>query len=174
DMSGYVVGINRRGIQGQSLNFAIPIDTAREVITEILRTATPDYKGHVDRSDLGVDLKPLQDLETFYDIDINRGVLINSVDRGSPAAKAGVKPQDILLTLNGNPTNVRFPEELSAVRKMIATLPIGSDVTMQIKRGRDTLTLSTKTEKLQSAVGEEKELKVWGMSVRDVTRAYAN
>ncbi len=173
DMTGKVVGINTRG-GGQNLNFAVPIDAAKEVVAEILATAGPDKKGRVERSDLGVEFKPLQDLETFYDIDINRGVLINSVDRGSVAAEAGVRTQDILLEVNGKPTNVRFPEEIAPVRRMIADLPIGADVTMTIKRGKETISLAAKTQKLEGAVGEEKELKDWGLSVRDVTRTYAN
>lgn len=174
DLSGKVVGINTRGIQGQSLNFAIPINTANQVVAEILKTATPEKKGRVDRSDLGIDLKPLQDLESFYDIDINKGVLINSVDRGSPAATSGVKTQDILLAIKGKPINVRFPEEIAAVRKMIADLPIGEEVTLSIRRGKETMELTAKTQKLEGAVGEEREMKVWGVSVRDVTRTYAN
>jgi serine protease Do len=174
DMRGKVVGINTRGIQGQALNFAIPINTAKTVISEILRTATADHKGHVDRADIGIDLKPLQDLETFYEIDINKGVLINSVDHGSPAAAAGVKVQDILLEINDKPVNVRFPEEIAKARKMIADLNIGSDVALTIRRGKQTLHLTAKTQKLEGAVGEERELKAWGLSVRDVTRTYAN
>jgi serine protease Do len=174
DLNAKVVGINTRGIQGQGLNFAIPIDTAKDVIEEILASATPERKGRVERSDLGIDLKPLQDLETFYDIDINKGVLVNSVDRGSPAAKAGVKTQDILLELNGKPLNVRFPEEVPPARKMIADLPVGTEVTLTLKRGRDNLTLTAKTQKLEGAVGEEREFKGWGLSVRDVTSTYAN
>jgi serine protease Do len=174
DLNGRVVGINTRGIQGQSLNFAIPISTAREVATQILRNASLDKKGRVERADLGIDLKPLQDLESFYDLDINQGVLINSVDRGSPAAKAGVKTQDILIDLNGQPTNARFPEEIAPVRKMIADLPIDKDVKLTIRRGKETLELTARTQKLEGAVGEERELKVWGLSVRDVTRTYAN
>src|SRR5207248_5449742 len=112
--------------------------------------------------------------ETFFDIDINKGVLANSVDRNSPAEKAGVKAQDILLELNGKPTNARFPEEIAPSRKMIADLPIGSEVTMSIKRGKEILHLTTKTQKLQGAIGEEKEFKVWGLSVRDMTPTYAN
>ena len=108
DMNGTVIGINTRG-GGQNLNFAIPIDTAKPVIGAILQTATADRKGRVDRSDLGIDFKPLQDLESFYDIDINEGVLVNGVDKASPAENAGVKSQDILISLNGHPTNVRFP-----------------------------------------------------------------
>src|SRR5205085_10205891 len=127
DMTGKVVGINTRG-GGQNLNFAVPIDTAKEVVAKILASAGPDKKGRVERSDLGIEFKPLQDLETFYDIDINRGVLVNSVDRNSAAEKAGVRSQDILLDVNNAPVNVRFPEELAAARKMIADLPLGSEV----------------------------------------------
>ena len=173
DMTGKVVGINTRG-GGQNLNFAVPIDTAKEVVAKILASSGPDKKGRVERSDLGIDLKPLQDLETYFGIDINKGVLINSVDRGSPAEKAEVKTQDILLELNGKPTNVRFPEEVAAVRKMIADLPIGTDVTLKLKRGEQAVTVTAQTQKLEGAVGQEKELKTWGVSVRDVTRTYAN
>ena len=173
DMTGKVVGINTRG-GGQNLNFAVPIDTAKEVIAKILDTAGPDKKGRVDRSDLGIDFKPMQDLETFFSVDIDKGVLVNSVDRNSPAEKAGVKPQDILLQVNDNPTNVRFPEELAPTRKMISDLPIGTEISLTLKRGKEMLHLTAKTEKLQGAVGEEKEFKIWGLSVRDMTRAYAN
>jgi len=173
DMTGRVVGINTRG-GGQNLNFAVPVDTAKYVVDAILKSATPDKKGRVDRADLGIDLKPLQDLENFYNIDINKGVLINSVDRNGPAMKAGVKTQDILLEINGKPVNVRFPEQLAPANKLIADLPIGSEVSLLIKRGTETLTLTAKTQKLMGAVGEEKEFKTWGLSVRDVTPAYAN
>src|SRR5205814_581330 len=110
------------------------------------------------RSDLGMDLKPLQDLETYYDIDINKGVLVNSVEPNSPAAKAGVKTQDILLKVNDIPTNVRFPEEVAAARKLIADMPIGSDLKLSLKRGHEMMDLTAQTVKLESAIGEEKEL----------------
>ncbi len=173
DMTGRVIGINTRG-GGQNLNFAIPIDIAKEVVAKILANASADKKGHVQRSDIGLELKPLQGLESFYNLDINRGVLIENVNRATPAEKAGVHAQDILLELNGAATNARFPEEIAPVKKRIADLAIGGNVTLTIKRGNDTLQLAMQTEKLESAVGEEKEFKVWGLSVRDVTRAYAN
>ncbi len=173
DMTGQVVGINTRG-GGQNLNFAVPIDTARPVIESILASATPQRKGKVERSYLGLDLKPLQDLETFYDIDINRGVLINSVDRGSPAEKAGVRTQDILLEINSEPINVRFPEEVAPARQRIAALPLDSQVTLKVKRDKQILELAARTQKLEGAVGAEREFKAWGLSVRDVTRTYAN
>jgi serine protease Do len=173
DMNGRVVGINTRG-GGQNLNFAVPVDTAKEVIAAILKSASESQKGKVTRADLGLDLKPLQDLESFYNIDINKGVLVNSVERNSPAQKAGVRTQDILLEINGKPTNARFPEEIAGVRKRIADLAIGTEAELTVKRGKETLHLKATPEKLTSALGEEKEAKTWGMSVRDVTRRYAN
>jgi serine protease Do len=175
DMNGRVVGINTRG-GGQNLNFAIPVDLAKEVAKQILKSADPAQKkkGRVDRSDLGIDFKPMQDLESFYDIDINRGVLVNGVEHGSPAEKAGVMTQDVMLEVNGRPTNVRFPEELAPMRKAIADMPIGSDIAISVRRGKETVHLTAKTEKLQGAIGEEKEFKAWGLSVREVTRKYAN
>lgn len=174
DMRGKIVGINTRGFQGQALNFAIPINTVKAVAAEILKTATAEKKGRVNRADLGIDLKPLQDLETFYAIDINKGVLVNSVERGSSAAKAGVKVQDILLDINGKPINVRFPEEVAPAQKLISDLEVGQEVKLTVRRGKDTVNLVAKTDKLEGAVGEEEEIKTWGLSVRDVTRKYAN
>jgi serine protease Do len=173
DLTGLIVGINTRG-GGQNLNFAIPIDTAREVIAHILKTATPEREGKVIRSDLGLEFKPLQDLESFYGIDINKGVLVNSVQRNSPAQKAGVKTSDILLEIDGKAVNARFPEELAAVRKYIADRPVGSKLALKVKRGKETFELTAETQKLESALGEEKEFKTWGFSVRDVTRRFAN
>src|SRR5439155_13896247 len=115
----------------------------------ILKSAKDDKKGRVERSDIGIDLKPLQDLENFYNIDINKGVLINSVDKNSPAMKAGVKTQDILLEINDKLVYVRFTEEVAPARKLIADLPIGSDVKLLIKRATETVTLTAKTQKLQ-------------------------
>jgi serine protease Do len=59
------------------------------------------------------------------------------------------------------------------MRKAIADLPIGSTVELAVRRGKETLRLTTKTERLQGAIGEEKEFKDWGLSVREVTRKYA-
>jgi S1-C subfamily serine protease len=101
-------------------------------------------------------------------------VLVNSVDRGGPASKAGVRAQDILMAINGQPLNVRFPEEMAPARKRISELPIGKDVKLTLRRGHDVIDLTAKTQKLEGAVGEEKELVVWGLSIRDVTNTYAN
>jgi serine protease Do len=172
DMNGKVVGINTRG-GGQNLNFAIPIDTAKPVIAAILKTATDKKKGVMDRSDLGFELMPLHELESFYNIDINKGVLINSVDRIGPMTDAGGKAQDILLAVNGVATNVRFPEELAPVRERISNLPIGANAELTVKRGSELLTLHVKPVLLEGFLADEHGFSQWGVSLRGVTRRFA-
>jgi serine protease Do len=173
DLDGFVVGINTRG-GAQNLNFAIPIDTAKQVIAAIEASSTPTTLGHVPRSDLGFELKPLQDLEAFYHLDIDQGVLVDSVEHGGPADLAGVRPQDILLDLNGSPTNVRFPEELAPVKKRIADLPVGSPAELILKRGEKIIHLTATTDLLQGYFGDERSFPAWGFTARPVTRPYAD
>jgi serine protease Do len=173
DLNAKIVGVNTRGMPGQSLNFAIPIDSAKPVVEAILASAVDGKKGRVTRGYLGIDFTPLQDLESFYEIDINRGALISTVDKKSPAALAGLKPQDILLEIDGQPTNIRFPEEIAVVKQRIASLELGKEIELKFRRAGQEQTVKAKIEKLESKVGEEREFKTWGMSVRDITRALA-
>lgn len=177
DLNAKVVGINTRGIGGSDLNFAIPISTVNFVKDALLASAAEADEGEtgkVTRADLGLDLKPLQDLETFYNIDPNRGVLVENVNRNGPADEAGLRVPDVILSIDEEPTNVRFPEELAAVRRRISQLPIGEPVeVIYLRNGQEMATMVTPM-KLESAIGEEAELKQWGLSVRDVTLPYAN
>ncbi|HUO08069.1 MAG TPA: trypsin-like peptidase domain-containing protein [Phycisphaerae bacterium] len=172
DLRGDVVGINTRGMTtGNNLGFAIPIDVAKDVIRVLMN---PANHGKVARSYIGVQLQPLQDFEKFYDIAIDKGVLVASVENDSPAAIAGIKAEDIVLAIDGVPVNVRFPEQLAPVRRMISDYPIGSDLTLTVQRpGKpEPMTVKIKTEKLESVITEEQAISAWGLSVRDLTRAY--
>ncbi len=171
NLRGEVVGINTRGTsRGNNLGFAIPIDVAKRVIPEIL-----DH-GKVLRSYVGVQLQPLQDFESYYDLAANNGVLIRSVEPQSPAALAGVRPEDVLIAVNNQPVTARFPEQLAAVRKLIADQPIGSNIQMTLRRGghgdERTMNVNMTTRRLESKVSEEQAVEAWGISIRDVTRAY--
>ena len=93
---GKIVGISARGFSGaNNLGFAIPASTAQRIVAGLVRD------GVITRSYIGLVPKELQDLETFYSLAINTGMLISSVDSGSPAAKAGLRSSDILLALDG-------------------------------------------------------------------------
>jgi serine protease Do len=165
---GRVVGINSRSYMGaENLSFAIPASVARRVAEALVRD------GRITRSYLGISPRDLQDLERFYALQANTGMLVASVDPGSPAEKAGVRPGDVVLTLNGAKLDGRFPEQLPPIQNTIASLPVGATVKLAVKRGAQTLELSATTEKLESRVGEEWVFEKWGLSVRKVSRAYA-
>jgi serine protease Do len=186
NLKGEVIGINTRAVtEASNLGFAIPIDTAKEVYPVLLT------QKKVSRSYVGLDFQPMQDLEKHYDIESNRGVLISSVEKESPAEVAGLKPEDILLAVNDKPVNARFPEQLAAVRKLIADFPVGTKLDMTIQRGKPSTSttapaataataaepvsltrISLTTDKLESVVTEEKAIAAWGITARDLTRAY--
>ncbi len=165
---GRVVGINARGYVGaDNLGFAIPANVARRVVGDLVRD------GVITRSYLGLVPGALQDLEGFFALSLNTGVLVNSVDPGSPAARAGLRGGDIVLAINDAKVDGRFPEQLPAIQSLIAGFPVGSTVTLAVKRGSELRTYRVPTEKLESRVGEEWVLEKWGLSVRKVSRTYA-
>jgi len=98
-MQGEVIGINTAIVAGGSgIGFAIPSNMARKIYTELRD------KGRVTRGWLGVSIQPLTPelARSFGSKDV-KGVLINEVMPDSPAAKAGLKPGDILLEFDGRP-----------------------------------------------------------------------
>ncbi len=165
---GKIIGITSRGYLGaNNLGFAIPATTAKRIVDLLVRD------GAVTRSYIGAVPGALQDLENFYALASNTGMLVSSVDPGSPASKAGLRPGDIVLTINGAKVDGRFPEQLPAIQYLIASQPIGSTVALSVKRGTETRSFSVVTEKLESRVGEEGAFEKWGVSVRKVSRTYA-
>jgi len=181
NLRGEVIGINTRGIpNGNNMGFAIPIDTALGVVDGLKK------QPHILRSYVGFDLEPIQDFEHFYKVPDDQGVLIANIDPESPAEIAGLKPEDVLMEIDGKPVSARFPEELAAIRKRISEYPVGSHLSLTILRpdvvhqspqaGEETRNelhfMNITTDKLESAVAEPRLFQIWGLTVRDVTRPY--
>lgn len=168
DAAGRVVGINTRTYLGaDNLGFAIPEKTARQVMEALER------HGEVERSYIGLSPGFLQDMEAFYSLEANQGMLINSVDPGSPAALAGIRASDVVLSIGGGKLDGRFPEQIPPIRNLIASYPVGSTLSLELKRGEETFSLEVKTERLESRVGEEWAFEKWGLTVREVSRTFA-
>jgi serine protease Do len=100
DTAGDVIGINSQ-IYSQSggymgLSFAIPIDVAMKVEQQLVA------HGKVTRGRLGVTIQDVnQALADSFGLPKPSGALVSSVEKGSPAAAAGIRPGDVILALDG-------------------------------------------------------------------------
>jgi len=143
NMAGEVVGINSQiysrsgGYMG--ISFAIPIDIAIGVKDQLIKT------GHVERGRIGVVIQEVgQQLADSFGLDRPRGALVSQVEPGGPAAKAGVKVGDVILSANGQP--IDHSTQLSAV---ISQLRPGSKAELEVWRDKASRKLTVDVEELK-------------------------
>jgi len=132
---GKVVGVNTAMILGgQGLSFAVPINTARIVIPALLR------EGRVRRSYIGIgvqDVPLLRRVVRFFDLAVDSGVLVVSVEPGSPASLAGVRDGDIIVGLDGQP--VAGSDDL---HRLLIADRIGRAQALSVIRGSERVTVT--------------------------------
>jgi serine protease Do len=143
NMAGEVIGINSQifsrtgGFMGVS--FAIPIDVARNVEEQLIKT------GRVVRGRIGVTIQDVNaQLAESFGLDRPHGALVSSVDKDGPAAKAGVAPGDVILSVGGHPIE-RYGELSGA----IAEMKPGADATLEVWRGGNAQNISVRIEELK-------------------------
>lgn len=99
DSQGRVIGINTAVIRvegAEGLGFAVPINLARDIAEQLLTT------GRVRRAYLGVELADLNPAAAErFGLPVRQGAFVGSVEAGSPAAVAGLRSQDIVVSANG-------------------------------------------------------------------------
>ena len=129
NLSGEVIGINSQifsrtgGYMGVS--FAIPIDVARNVEDQLVKT------GHVVRGRIGVTIQDVNaQLAESFGLDRPRGALVSSVEKDGPASKAGLVPGDVILGVNGHAI-----ERYGELSGSIAAMKPGTDASLQVWRG---------------------------------------
>jgi Do/DeqQ family serine protease len=132
DAAGNLVGINTaiftRTGSSAGIGFAIPVSTAKVVLDQIVKS------GSVTRGWIGVEVQELNPSQAeSFKLGSSRGALIAGVLRGGPADKAGVKPGDILLEVQGKPV-----ADPAGMLNLIAALEPGQSAKMKLKRqGQD-------------------------------------
>lgn len=163
NLQGEVIGINSRILAGaENVGFAIPIDIAKEVITQIRE------RGRVERSWIGEVLQPMR---AKTEDPSQKGVVIADVDPLSPGFEAGLRPGDVMLSLEGKPVNARFEEDLPPVRKAIAGIPIGTEATIHVLRGEQELDVKVKTVERSQLKGNQHEFTEWAFTAVDLTES---
>ncbi|MEA3296366.1 MAG: trypsin-like peptidase domain-containing protein [candidate division Zixibacteria bacterium] len=165
NMAGRVIGINSRAtIFANNLGFAIPVNVVKAVTGAILR----DEK--VTRSWIGLHCQALQELEGHFRAERNAGVLISSIDPGSPAEEVFLKAGDIILELDGQPVSARFEEELPVFYAAIADHEPGSEIVLKVLSGEQVYQVSVRTRRLGDLQGKDFECSNWGFTVKAITR----
>ena len=164
NLRGELVGINT-AIFSQSggnigIGFAIPINLALQITEQLLD------KGEVDRGFIGIQAQDLNsDLAEAFGVKDKRGAIINSVMPDSPAAEAGLKPGDVITSVNRKPV-----KKAADVRLHIGLLPVGEKVVFEIlregKRKKLTATIAPRAEVAENPAAINPRLE--GVSIGDI------
>jgi serine protease Do len=127
---GKVIGINTLVLErSQGLSFSIPINTLKAILPQLVE------RGRVARGYLGVDTRDVDaDIRGLYKLPVEaRGVLVIRAERGTPAARAGLRKDDVITAVDGQAITsyVQF-------NRLIAGKTPGAKVSIKILRdGRD-------------------------------------
>ena len=145
NMRGEVVGVNSQiysrtgGFMG--LSFAIPIDVALDIQKQLRD------KGRVSRGRIGVVIQEVtRDHATSFGLDRPRGALVNSVEKGSPADKAGVEATDIITKFDGKPV-----EAQNDLPRIVGSTRPGATTQLEVWRKGAARTLSLTVGELQES-----------------------
>jgi serine protease Do len=143
NMKGEVVGINTaifsRSGGNVGIGFAIPINLARGIIDQLKTSGT------VTRGWLGVSIQDLTaELAEYYGVKAGKGALVGEVFKGDPADKAGIKPKDVIVEVDGDKI-----EDSRHLSQKIAGIPVGGKITLKVVRDGKERTFTVKMNTLR-------------------------
>jgi serine protease Do len=144
NLRGEVIGVNTAiARDGQGIGFAIPVETLKTVIPQLEKGA------QVERAWIGVGVGDLPEdrSQMFYPSDY--GVLVGRVEQGGPADKAGLKPGDVILSLNGQKMTTA-----SQLIKEVGKLGVGQSVELMVARQGQQKTLKLTLGKMPAKVAD--------------------
>ncbi|HNR66710.1 MAG TPA: DegQ family serine endoprotease [bacterium] len=147
NLRGELVGINT-AIVGQAnvgIGFAIPINMAKSVMKQLMDD------GKVSRGYLGVQIQDVdENLAKIYGLDKPRGALVASVQPDSPADKAGIKAEDIIVEIAGEKI-----ADVEQLRRTVASYSPGTEVDVVVLRNEKNKSLKVKLAELDGETAEE-------------------
>lgn len=160
---GLVIGINTLAVLvGGDMGFAVPSNTVRRIVDNLIA-----YK-EVRRSWTGLRLQPLRDFERNIFFEGTEGVLVASVDAGSPAARSGFRTGDLILRVGETPVRGIAYEDLPEIRTLLGDLPVDREVAVTIRREGREMALGLIPRAKGKVEGEDFELKEWNFTVKAI------
>ncbi|HOW36260.1 MAG TPA: Do family serine endopeptidase [Candidatus Omnitrophota bacterium] len=136
NLDGEIIGINvaifstSGGYQG--IGFAIPVNTAKRIVTNLIEGKEVDY-GWIGVSIQDVD----EQLAQYFGLSKSEGAVVSKVLDDGPAQKAGIKDGDVILSADGKPI-----KDVNALLKIIGNTPVGKKIAVEVVRDKKTITLS--------------------------------
>jgi Do/DeqQ family serine protease len=173
DMAGKMVGINTaifsRSGGSQGIGFAIPANMVRVVVA-----SAKTGGGAVKRPWLGANLQAVTpDLSKEFDLKRPAGAVVTNVTEGSPAAKAGLKPGDVIVALGDQPV-----DDPNAFNYRFATHPLGGKIDLGVVRGgkesKISIALETAPDKPRDEILIEARSPFAGAKVANLSPALAD
>jgi serine protease DegQ len=156
DLDGKLVGINTAILAPSGGNvgigFAVPANMANQAMRQLI-----DY-GEVRRGRLGVAVQSLTpDLAEALSLDAKEGVVVNGVERGSPAERAGIKKGDVIVAFRGEP--IKSAQDL---RNRIGLAAVGTEAPLTVLRDGKRRDLTASIDALPSVKGSVSKAAVAG------------
>ena len=143
NIRGELIGINTAIYGGaQNIGFAIPADRAHRVVQQLIQF------GEIRRGYLGMHLQELTPaLADALEIPHQRGVVVHSIDNGSPAAQSGILRGDVLIAIDG-----RTPRDGAEFAERLARVHEGEVVMLQVLRDSEPRSVSLEAAAMTPAV----------------------
>ncbi len=145
DLNGRVIGINTLifNAPGSGIGFAIPSSMASRIARQIIES------GKVQRPYLGITMQPVnKELAEHYGLKDRDGAVVIQLAENSPAEKSGLKPMDIIRTIDG-----RRMKNTNDVQKYVLSKEIGQDIQLEILRDGSKKSLKIKLERMPDSYG---------------------
>lgn len=144
NLKGEVVGLNTaiftRSGGYMGIGFAIPINMVRYIEAQLRE------KGGITRGFLGIGIQDLTpDLAEAFGLAEGKGVLVTTVNDGSPAQKAGLQRDDVIVEFDGRPV-----EETGSFRSRVASTLPGTKVDCVVVRNGERTTLTVEVGALDA------------------------
>ncbi len=164
DMRGRIVGLNTRGSLFGGQAFTIPSTIILEVLPR-LRTY-----GNAHWAWFGLNLQPLHDFNRDITFPGGSGVIVSGTDADSPARKAGLLPNDRIVSIGGESVKVINSEDLPAIYRRLGRLAFDKEVSFSVVRDGKELSFSIAPTEKGRVEGAQKAFERWGFTAKEINR----